>query len=143
LKVKKEGKGATHARERLSEREIRYLAVLKKLRGKDVRLKDLSFELNVATPSAHEEVRHLQKKGMVVSSEGGLISLTEHGISALENIRAVHIALETILSGYGFSEEEACKSSHSFECAVPSEVGLKLYSVLGKPVKCPSGHDEC
>lgn len=126
----------------VSEREFRYLSALKKLGEKKVRLKDLANELQVSTPSAHEEIGHLSSKGLVTTTQG-FVSLTNEGNEAMEALKCAHFAFETIFAKYGFGEEEACAASHSFDYAVPVEIAQKLYLLLGRPTHCPAGRLNC
>ncbi len=127
--------------EELSEREYRYLTALKTSSPAGVRLKDLAATLGVSTPSAHEEVKHLSMKGMVINRRG-MISLSTKGRRSLERLRAVHLALETILTSYGYGKG-ACGATHSFEYAIPPRVASAICDATGRPRECPQGHSEC
>lgn len=126
----------------LSRKEVSYLRSIFTLGGKGVRLIELSRKLGVASPSALQEVRHLEAKGLVTNTRGS-ISLTDTGLNALASHRSAHIAIETLLAQHGISGREVCKQIHAFDYALPEDMVRKVYAALGKPSECPQGHSEC
>jgi DtxR family Mn-dependent transcriptional regulator len=126
----------------LSQREATYIKVIKRLGGSRVRLRALARELGVSAPSALEEVRHLEKKGLL-KNKRGFITLTEKGLEAVETLRRTHIAFETLLSSYGVLPKEACVSAHEFDFAIPKSVADRVFQAMGNPSICPEGREEC
>jgi Mn-dependent DtxR family transcriptional regulator len=126
----------------LSDKEAKYLKTIRKLGGVNVKLRSLAKEMGVSPPSALEEVRHLEGKG-IVTNRHGYIGLTVKGEQALETLRRAHLALETIFVKQGLIVDEACGEIHSFDFALPEDLAQKLYEAAGKPSLCPRGEAEC
>lgn len=126
----------------LSKREVAYLMRVNKSGRMGIRLSTLARELSVAPPSALEEVRHLEAKGFLRNVRGR-ITLTEKGKSTTEAIRITHLSFETVLTRLGVPIQEACRSTHDFDFAVPRELADKVYEAIGRPDRCPKGELEC
>jgi DtxR family Mn-dependent transcriptional regulator len=126
----------------LSKREVAYLRRVSRSGRVGIRLSALARELSVAPPSALEEVRHLEAKGLLRNT-GGRITLTKEGRRMTEAIRKTHLSFETVLTRLGVPIQEACRSIHDFDFAVPQELADRVYEAIGRPDKCPKGELEC
>ncbi|MEM3670260.1 MAG: hypothetical protein QW767_00735 [Thermoprotei archaeon] len=124
-----------------SRKELLYLKAIAN-QGHDTRLIDLSRSVGVASPSALEELRHLEAKGFVENTRG-LISLTKRGRNVLKAHSRVHIAFETLLAEHGVQGPDVCEGIHEFDFALPMSMASKVYKAAGRPRLCPDGHSEC
>ncbi|WP_069807791.1 metal-dependent transcriptional regulator [Vulcanisaeta thermophila] len=126
----------------ISNRELRYLVVIKEFndKGSGATIFGIAKSLGVSTSSAYEEINHLMRKGLVVKRDYG-IYITEKGIKEINELIKAHRVVETLLVRAGIDPDKACELARMFDESLPKEVVEKLYEYLGKPEKCPHGHE--
>ncbi|ABP96205.1 MULTISPECIES: metal-dependent transcriptional regulator [Metallosphaera] len=125
----------------ISEREIVYLSAIREMndKGQPGKLSIIAKQIEVSPASAFEELKHLEKKGLI-SKENNNIYITEEGRRSLTKALRAHRVIESLLVRVGIDPETACSYSKQFELKVPDEIIEKLYEYLGKPNKCPHGN---
>ncbi|AWR99666.1 metal-dependent transcriptional regulator [Metallosphaera hakonensis] len=125
----------------ISEREIEYLSTIKKMndKGQPGKLTLIAREIDVSPASAFEEIKHLERKGLIFKEDNN-IYLTDEGKRSLTKALRAHRVLESLLVKVGIDPDIACGYSKEFELKVPDEIIDKLYEYLGKPNKCPHGN---
>lgn len=126
----------------ISPREIDYLNAIKKLndRGRPARLSALAKEIEVSPASAFEELRHLERKGLIRKQDSD-IYITEEGRRSLMRAMRAHRVIESLLVRTGLDPSSACNYSKKFELEIPEEIIDRLYEFLGRPEKCPHGEE--
>jgi Mn-dependent transcriptional regulator len=126
----------------ISPREIDYLSAIKRLNdgGKPAKLSALAKEIEVSPASAFEELRHLERKGLIRKQDNDIF-ITEEGRKSLIRAKRAHRVIESLLVKTGLDPSSACNYSKKFELDVPEEIIEKLYEFLGRPEKCPHGEE--
>jgi len=125
--------------ENLSVRDADYLIALFKCGG-EARLSEVCRELKVAKPTASLMMKKLSTAGLVrkVSNK---YALTVLGRKTAKEIIWRHTVTEWMLVKSGLNIREACRVARIIELYIPLNSLKKIWSMLGKPVKCPCGYE--
>ncbi|QKQ99664.1 metal-dependent transcriptional regulator [Metallosphaera tengchongensis] len=126
----------------ISRREVEYLNAIKKLndKGEPGKLTQIAKEIEVSPASAFEELKHLEKKGLILKQNNNVF-ITDEGKRSLSKAVRAHRVIESLLVKVGIDPITACDYSSQFDLNVPDEIIERLYDYLGKPNKCPHGFD--
>ena len=111
-----------------------------------VKTTDISSEFHVDPSTITKTINELASAGLVQHTPYRGIALTKRGKSYAEFLVRRHRILGLVLSHYGLSGEEACKTASKFEGYVPKEVIDKMCASLGHPTMGVCGkihHDTC
>ncbi|XOF33622.1 MAG: metal-dependent transcriptional regulator [Candidatus Electrothrix sp. YB6] len=104
------------------------------------RAKDIADYLDVRASSVTGALRTLGKRGLVNYAPYDLITLTDKGRAAAEEIVHRHQALEKFLVNVlGVGQEEADKAACRMEHAVPKAIVERLVKYAEYVEKCPKG----
>lgn len=120
-----------------SRREIDYLKTIPR---EGARLTEIARAMNVSAASAYEEIRHLEKKGLIVKRDQ-TIFITEEGQRVLIRALKAHRVIELLMVRVGVDKDEVCELTKEFDMEVPEDVIDKIHTYLGKPKSCPHGED--
>ena len=110
------------------------------VKKKAARAKDISQYLNVRASSVTGALRTLSKLGLINYAPYDLITLTDTGTVAAEDIVQRHSALEKFLVNVlGVDAIEADKAACKMEHAVPKAIIDRLVKYSEYVEKCPKG----
>ena len=104
------------------------------------RAKDIADRLNVNNSSVTGALRSLSEKGLINYAPYDLITLTEEGHTAAEEIVRRHKALENFLVNVlGVDAREADAAACKMEHSVPKAIVERLVKYAEYVDKCPKG----
>jgi len=129
----------------LSPKKNKYLMFIFS-RGGTVKTTDLSSEFRVDPSTITKTINELASTDLIQHTPYRGIALTERGKDYAEFLVRRHRILGLVLSHYGLSRDEACKTASRFEGYVPKDVIDKMCAALGHPTMGICGkihHDTC
>ncbi|MDY0088317.1 MAG: metal-dependent transcriptional regulator [Coriobacteriia bacterium] len=124
-----------------SETLEEYLETIYKLAEKGkVRPTPIAEALNVSGPTVTATLKRLQRRGLIMRSDGDVV-LTEQGeLHAIDIIRRHRVAERFLFDVLGLSWEEAHEDACRLEHALSPRVLEALEEYLDNPEVCPHGH---
>ena len=90
-------------------------------KNKPVRSVDIARSMNVSKPSVSYAMKKLVRDGMIVFDDDGIVSLTESGRNAAENVYNKHELIGKVLMRIGVSEQTALRDACLIEHAISDE----------------------
>lgn len=101
---------------------------------------DLSNELGLTPGTITLTLKRLAEQGYVNHNPYKGATLTDKGVGAAVASMRRHRIVERFLSDVmGYSWQEADRLAPTFEHALPDEVEVRMYELLGEPDACPHG----
>ena len=127
----------------LSSAAQEYLLALRVMTGDGARVTaaQVARRLSVSTQAASEMFRRLGADGLVASSGGRELTLTEAGRTAADAIFRRHALCEWLLIeivGLGWAESD--REAERLQGAISPRVEARLDEILGHPETCPHGN---
>ena len=102
------------------------------------RLANLSRRLQVSSPTVMNLLDRLGEKGLVRKLEG-MVTLTALGVQTYGELLESHRVIEYMFYKNGIPEDECCKEASKIDYIIEQDVISRLFTNLGKPLKCPHG----
>lgn len=109
-------------------------------KNKPVRSVDIARSMNVSKPSVSYAMKKLVRDGMIVFDDDGIVSLTESGRNAAENVYNKHELIGKVLMRIGVSEQTALRDACLIEHAISDETYKCLLKL--KSFEKEKYHDE-
>ena len=97
--------------------------------------------LGTSLPSVGAMIRRMVREGLLETTTGKDVILTEEGRELAENIVRRHrLAERLVVDLLGLELEKAHIEAHRLEHAISSDLEEKIVAKLGNPTTCPFGH---
>ncbi|MDH4280129.1 MAG: metal-dependent transcriptional regulator [Acidimicrobiia bacterium] len=101
----------------------------------------IAERLDVSRPAVSEMVRRLADEGLVVTSDGGVITLTPSGQALAQTMVRRHRLAERFLTDVlNLSWAEAHHEAGKWEHVISPRVEAAIVEQLGDPTTCPHGN---
>ena len=129
----------------LSPKKNEYIKYMLQMGGV-VKTTDISSQFDVDPSTITKAINDLSSTGLIKHVPYRGITLTERGREYAAFLVRRHRILGLVLSRYGLSNDEACKTASMFEGYVPKNVIDKMCASLGHPTTGICGkidHDIC
>jgi len=94
--------------------------------NRPVRSVDIARSMNVSKPSVSYAMKKLVSDGMIVFDDDGMVSLTESGRTAAENVYNKHELIGKVLMRIGVSKQTALKDACLIEHVISDETYKRL-----------------
>ena len=94
--------------------------------NRPVRSVDIARSMNVSKPSVSYAMKKLVSDGMIVFDDDGMVSLTESGRTAAENVYNKHELIGKVLMRIGVSKQTALKDACLIEHVISDETYNRL-----------------
>lgn len=108
-----------------------------------VRAKDIAKRLGVTRPSVTEALQNLARAGLIDHEPYDVITLTEGGRKAAENVVGRHEALKDFfILVLGVKEDEAARTACAMEHAVSDEISSRLAAFVDYARRDPKAAGE-
>ena len=104
---------------------LKTILILQK-KNKPVRSVDIARSMNVSKPSVSYAMKKLVGDGMIIFDDDGMVSLTESGRIAAENVYNKHELIGKVLMRIGVSKQTALKDACLIEHVISDETYKRL-----------------
>lgn len=104
---------------------LKTILILQK-KNRPVRSVDIARSMNVSKPSVSYAMKKLVGDGMIVFDDDGMVSLTESGRIAAENVYNKHELIGKVLMRIGVSKQTALKDACLIEHVISDETYKRL-----------------
>ncbi|MBR7090635.1 MAG: metal-dependent transcriptional regulator [Lachnospiraceae bacterium] len=104
---------------------LKTILILQK-KNRPVRSVDIARSMNVSKPSVSYAMKKLVSDGMIVFDDDGMVSLTESGRTAAENVYNKHELIGKVLMRIGVSKQTALKDACLIEHVISDETYKRL-----------------
>ena len=104
---------------------LKTILILQK-KNKPVRSVDIARSMNVSKPSVSYVMKKLVGDGMIIFDDDGMVSLTESGRTAAENVYNKHELIGKVLMRIGVSKQTALKDACLIEHVISDETYKRL-----------------
>ncbi len=119
------------------------IAMLRRGKGKVVRVKQISDALGVKMPSVTSAMRKLSEEGLVKHEKYGYVELTAEGNRAAKDVVHRHEALRRFLTEIlGVNPETAAEDACKMEHAISPASQQRLAKFVEFVLTCPRGQPE-